>query len=400
MEHLLVKYYMTLFVVALFATWWIFKRVLKISLMKNIVDNPEARKLQKIPVPVLGGIAVFFGIAVALTVTKLTFDTNSLFPIMGVMTIMLYTGIMDDILNLTPRLRLLVEVLVILLLMFTNDYSINDFHGLWGIYRIPEWIAVPLTIIACVGIINAINLIDGVNGLCSGYCILACSIFAIAFIIGDDRDAASLAIVSIGALIPFFFHNVFGLKSKMFLGDGGTLMMGAALSSMVIGMLNVNSPLAEKVDPNFGLIPFALSILVIPVFDCLRVMISRMLRRTSPFYPDKTHLHHLLWDMGFSHIGVTSVELLGNAFVVLAWYISYRSGASVDVQLYIVFGLGMMITLGFYTWARRQEKKESKIYHVLQSIGRFTHFGHTPWFERLRTLLDRRCEKILSDTIN
>jgi len=388
---MLLKYYLTLFLVALAATWWIFKKVLKIALMKNIVDNPDARKLQKVPIPVLGGIAVFFGMIVALTVTRLTFGTYSLFAIMGVMTIMLYTGTMDDILSLTPRIRFMIEILVVLLLIYTNNYSINDFHGLWGIHRIPEWIAVPLTVFACVGIINAINLIDGVNGLSSGYCITACTTFGIAFINADDRDAASLAILAVGALIPFFCHNVFGKKSKMFIGDGGTLLMGTVLSSFVIGALNVDSPLAAKVDPNFGLIPFTLAVLAIPVFDCLRVMLARIARGTSPFYPDKTHLHHLLFDMGFSHVGTTGSELLANFLVITSWYLSYRLGASVELQLYIVITLGLLVTFGFYAWARSQQRRETKTYKIMTRIGKWTHVGHTPWFERFRDFLDRGC---------
>lgn len=387
----MVQYYLTLFVVALLATWWIFKKVLRIALMKNIVDNPDARKLQKVPVPVLGGVAVFFGMIVALTVTRLFFGTYSLFAIMGVMTIMLYTGTMDDILSLTPKLRFLIEIMVVLLLIFTNHYSLNDFHGLWGIHQIPEWIAVPLTVFACVGIINAINLIDGVNGLSSGYCIWASATFGLAFIFADDKDAASLAILAVGALIPFFCHNVFGKKSKMFIGDGGTLLMGTIMSSFVIGALNVNSPLAEKVGPDFGLIPFTIAILAIPVFDCLRVMLSRISRGTSPFYPDKTHLHHLLFDLGFSHVGTTGTELLANFLVVGSWYLSYRLGASIELQLYIVLALGLLVTFGFYSWARAQQRRETKVLRTLQRIGKWTHVGHTPWFERFRDFLDRGC---------
>ena len=387
----MVQYYLTLFVVAMVATWWIFKKVLRIALIKNIVDNPDARKLQKVPVPVLGGVAVFFGMIVALTVTRLTFDTYSLFAIMGVMTIMLYTGTMDDILSLTPKLRFLIEILVVLLLIYTNHYSLNDFHGLWGIHQISEWIAVPLTVFACVGIINAINMIDGVNGLSSGYCILACTIFGIAFILGDDKDASSLAILAIGALIPFFCHNVFGKKSKMFIGDGGTLLMGSIISSFVIGILNANSPLAEKVDPNLGLIPFTIAVLAIPVFDSLRVIVSRIARGTSPFYPDKTHLHHLLFDLGFSHVGTTGTELLATITVVGSWFLSYKLGASVDVQLYIVVSLGLLVTFGFYAWARSQQRRETAAYRVLCRIGKWTHVGHTPWFERFRDFLDRGC---------
>jgi UDP-N-acetylmuramyl pentapeptide phosphotransferase/UDP-N-acetylglucosamine-1-phosphate transferase len=122
---------------------------------------------------------------------------------------MLYLGIMDDIIGLSPGLRFLVEIFVVLLLVFCNDYSINNLHGLWGVYEMSPWIAVPLTVFACVGIINAINLIDGVNGLCSGYCIVTCAVFGSVFIYAGDSERASLAILSIGALIPFFCHNVF-----------------------------------------------------------------------------------------------------------------------------------------------------------------------------------------------
>ena len=390
-------YYFSLFAIALCSTWWIFLKVLKIALLKGIVDNPDARKLQKVPVPVLGGIAVFFGIVVSMTATGLFYETASLFAILGVMTIMLYVGVMDDILSLSPSLRFLIEILVVLLLIFCNKYSLDNFHGLWGVHAIPVWISVPLTVLAGVGILNAINLMDGVNGLSSGYCISACGIFAVAFIWADDKEAASLAILSIGALIPFFCHNVFGKKSKMFIGDGGTLLMGTIMSTFVIGALNGNSPMASKVDSDFGMIPFTLSVLAIPIFDTLRVMSRRIMRGKSPFSPDKTHLHHLLFDIGFSHIGITLFEILSNLMVVLAWWISYKAGASIDVQLYIVIALGLMVTFGFYGLVRIIQKRNTAFYRFLQKVGKWTHVGHTKAFERFRDFLDSGCDGIESE---
>lgn len=384
-------YYLLLFSLGLISTWWIFKKILKIALDKNIVDNPDARKLQKTPVPVLGGIAVFWGIIIALTVSRLMYAPTTLFPIIGIMTIMLYVGTMDDILSMSPYARLLIEILAVLVLIFGNDYSLNHFHGLWGIDCIPQWISVPLTVFACVGIINAINLIDGVNGLSSGYCITACSLFATAFIWADDREAASLAVLCIGALIPFFCHNVFGKKSKMFIGDGGTLLMGTVMSAFVIGALNGDSVLASKVDSNFGLIPFTLAVLAIPVFDTLRVMLMRIIRKTSPFHPDKTHLHHLLFDLGFSHVGTTCTEILANLIVVGTWFLSYKLGASIELQLYIVLILSIGVTFGLYRFCRIQQQKDTEIFHWLTKVGKWTHVGHTPWFERFRDFLDRGC---------
>lgn len=383
--------YLIQFMVSMISTWWIFRHTLKIAKLKNIVDNPEARKLQRVPVPVLGGVAIFFGMTVALVCSGLMFKASTLFAIMGVMVIMLYIGTIDDILSLSPYLRFLIEIIVVLALIYCNNYSLNDFHGLWGIEAITQWVAVPLTIFACVGIINAINLIDGVNGLSSGYCICSCAIFAGMFIWADDKEAASLATVSVGALIPFFCHNVFGKKSKMFIGDGGTLLMGTIISTFVIGALDANSPLAEKVGPDFGMIPFTLAVLAIPIFDTLRVMVMRMVRGKSPFSPDKTHLHHLFLDLGFSHIGTTITEILSNLLVVLIWWISYKAGASIDCQLYTVIGLGILVTFGFYKFARIQIKKETNIYHILKRIGSWTHIGHTKGYEVWRNLLDRNC---------
>lgn len=389
-----IVYYTILFIVALVSTWWIFKKVLKIAILKNIVDNPDARKIQKTPVPVLGGIAVFFGIIVSLVFTGLFYETSSLFAIMGLMAIMVYVGTMDDILSLSPYMRFIIEIIVILLLVFCNHYSLNNFHGLWGIYNIPEWIAVPLTVFVCVGIINAINLIDGVNGLCSGFCILACVVFAGIFIWADDKEAASVAVLSIGALIPFFCHNVFGKKSKMFLGDSGSLLMGTIISTFIIGALNNNSPLAEKVNLNFGLIPFTISVLAIPIFDTLRVMTRRIMRGHSPFSPDRTHLHHLLFDLGFSHIGTTIFIVLSDTMVILAWLIAYKSGLSIDMQLYVVILLGLVVTVGFYGYVRYIQRKDTPLYHFLQKVGKWTRMANATGFDKFRKFLDTNCDNI------
>ncbi len=385
-------YFITLFFVSLCATWWVYKKVLKIAKLKNIVDNPDGRKIQSVPVPLLGGVAVFFGIVVAFATAGLLFDISNMFAIICVMSIMLYLGMMDDILGLSPRLRFFVEILVVLLLIFCNDYSINNFHGLWGVNELSPWIAVPLTVFACVGIINAINLIDGVNGLSSGYCIVACAIFGAFFMATGDSDRASMAILSIGALIPFFCHNVFGAKSKMFIGDSGTLVMGIIMSSFVINALKTGSTIAAQMPANFGVVPFTLAVLAIPVFDTLRVMISRLMKGVSPFTPDRNHLHHLLYDLHFSHIGITMVEILANLIIVGCWYLSYRMGASIDMQLYVVICLGLLITFVFNKFARSQEKKQSPIYHSLTKVGDWTHVGHTNWFLKLRAFLDRNSE--------
>ncbi len=376
------------FLVAFIATLWIHPKVLKIAIMKNLVDNPDARKLQRRPTPVMGGLAVFFGLLLGMCSSQLI-ESSHIFIYLAVMSIMLYIGTIDDILDLSPKLRFLIEIAVIIILMKVTGHSINNFFGLWGLQDIPIWCAAPLTIVAAVGIINAINLIDGVNGLSTGFCIMACSLFAILFVLSDNTTMAIIAMSAAGAIIPFFLHNVFGSNTRMFIGDGGALVMGVIMSIFIINILCSDSLSANLTEKNIGLIPFCLAVLSVPVFDTLRVMTMRMIRGTSPFNPDKTHLHHLFIDLGFSHVGTTLSILSLNTLVVLSWLISFLMGASVDIQLYVVLFFSILITFVFYRFTRQQIRKNTKFYRMLNSLSHYTHIERQNFWKKLETFIDR-----------
>lgn len=378
------------FIVAFLSVCWIHPRLVKLAYLKGIVDNPDYRKLQRSPVPVLGGCAVFFGISLGLGFVSPFFDSSQLAVIIAAMTLMLYIGTMDDILNLSPGFRFLVEILCLVLLIVIGGYSISSFHGLWGVGAIPCWWgSILLTVFAAVGIINAINLIDGVNGLSSGFCIMACLIFGVFFFFAGDLVMVLLAAVCVGALIPFFFHNVFGKSSRMFIGDGGTLVMGLVMSIFVIHTLDTKSLAASFAGEGFGLIPFTLAVLSVPVFDTLRVMSSRVRRHVSPFHPDKTHLHHLFIDLGFSHIGTTFCILSLNASVVLCLWALYAAGVSIDWQLYAVVALSFLVTFGLYHFVRWNERRNTRFYRLLLRLGQASQFERRGVFLWFQHLLDR-----------
>ncbi len=374
---------------AFLGTLWVHPKVLKIAILKNLVDNPDARKLQRNPVPVMGGIAVFFGIIIGLCSSLTMFNSPNLFMLISAMLIMLYIGTIDDILDLSPAIRFAIEILIIMWLMYVNSSSINNFWGLWGLGTIPDWISWPLTIFAAVGIINAINLIDGVNGLSSGFCFMASVLFAILFYSTGNTVMSSLSISAAGAIIPFFLHNVFGYKTRMFIGDGGTLVIGTMMSMFVINILSSNSLCTTLALKGFGLVPFTLAVLSIPVFDTLRVMSMRIIRGTSPFHPDKTHLHHIFLELGFSHIGTTFSILSMNLFIVAAWFISYKLGASVDIQLYIVLALSILATFVFYKFARNRINNNSKGLKRLQKVAKALNFEKKGIWLTIQQLIDK-----------
>lgn len=374
---------------AFLGTLWIHPKVLKIAILKNIVDNPDARKLQRNPVPVMGGIAVFFGIAIGLCSSQAMFSSANTFMLISAMLVMLYIGTIDDIIDLSPTIRFAIEIIVIAWLMYASNSSINCFWGLWGISTIPQWISYILTIFAAVGIINAINLIDGVNGLSSGFCFMSSVLFAIFFYLTDNPTMTNLALSAAGAIIPFFLHNVFGESTKMFIGDGGTLVIGTMMAMFVMNILGINSGCSTLASKGVGLIPFTLAVLSIPVFDTLRVMSTRIINKKSPFHADKTHLHHMFIDLGFSHTGTTISILTLNFLIVAIWFLSYKMGASIDIQLYIVVAISLLSTFALYRFAKRQIERDSKSLKAFKAVAKALHIEKKGFWHTVQRIVDR-----------
>lgn len=325
-------------------------------------DNPEERKLQRNPIPVMGGFVVFFGAMAGSLCYWFKHDSYSIIPVQIAMLLMLIIGAWDDIKKLSPALRFVLEILIVTALAVWNHYPINDLHGLWGVYEISPWIAWPLTIFACVGIINAINMIDGIDGLSSGICIMAFGFYGLLFFYSHDFVRTALAVSIIGGLIPFFIMNVFGNRSKMFIGDAGTMMLGIALCDMVMSMLNVDSVCSKHLDPtNFSLVAFALAVLAIPVFDTIRVMFGRISRGESPFSPDKTHLHHAFIDYGFHHLETSLMEIILNLMIIGIWWFFYKSHFSEQWQLYSVIVASLGVCFGLYYMLGRRKRIANKV---------------------------------------
>lgn len=386
------------FVVALLTSAMVFPMALRFARKHDIVDNPNARKLQRVPVPVFGGIVVYLGVLAGWLVLMLFMKSEVLSWGLVAMTIMMAIGMWDDMRDLSATLRFVIEFALVGAFIAVTGVYIDDFHGLWGIHELTPWLAIPLSLVVGVGIINAVNLIDGVDGYSSGYGILACVCVAIAFWQVWNPVMVCLTVIVIGAIIPFFLHNVFGARSKMFIGDGGTLMLGTLMAVMIFCSLSSKFGLEALEDKGMSLIAFTIAVACIPVFDTLRVMTMRILRGNSPFKPDKTHLHHLFIDMGFSHLGAALSILLINASVVLIWLLSWKLGASIDVQTYIVVALGFAVTFGFYKYMKSQQNggpvdeegypQGSKVWHIAQKVGDFTHREDKRYWRTMRDLMD------------
>ncbi len=373
------------FVVAMMVVVVTQPSLVKIAQMKQIVDNPSARKLNKKPVPVLGGVAIFFGVIFSVGVAGYYVEGLDIeFEIIIAMLIMLYTGVGDDILQLSPSLRFALQIFTVGLMMFLGGIYIDNFHGLWGIYRLPWYVAVGLTTFSCVGIINAINLIDGVDGLCSGFGVFASLLFAVCFRRMGDISYVVLSLAVAGALIPFMLHNIFGKRYKMFLGDGGSLVLGFICSLYVMRIIQSGDEVVTG-----STISFTLAVLAVPVFDTIRVMAARIINRRSPFSADKTHLHHMFIDLSFSHVATSVVIILLDALVVMVWHMCNVWNLSPEHQLYVTITAGVWVTSGLYYGIDYIKRQHEVLYDELQKNVKRYKLQNTGFLIKLRDVLDK-----------
>jgi UDP-N-acetylmuramyl pentapeptide phosphotransferase/UDP-N-acetylglucosamine-1-phosphate transferase len=368
--------------------WLVYYPALRFARRHDILDNPNERKLQRVPVPVFGGVVVFSAVLTAMAVAMCFGYCRELGVGLFIMALMMLIGVYDDMRDMSAHLKFFLEILIVFMLMGFGGNYIDDFHGLWGLDEVTFWFSLPLSIIAGVGIINAVNLIDGVDGYLSGYGMMACVFFSLMFFDVGDVSMGMFTVIFAFAMLPFFLHNVFGDRTKMFMGDGGSLMTGTAMTIVVFAMLSSNSMCRVLAYKGVGLIPFSLAVLAIPVFDTLRVMTSRIIKGKVPFHPDKTHLHHLFIDYGFSHLGTALSILFINQLIVAAWYVSYRLGASIDLQLYIVVGLSVLMTFGFYRYMRRQMELKSPVYHFMRTLAGRSRMEQLAVWPKIRSILD------------
>ncbi|MCQ2334609.1 MAG: undecaprenyl/decaprenyl-phosphate alpha-N-acetylglucosaminyl 1-phosphate transferase [Paludibacteraceae bacterium] len=336
--------------VAFTLTWLFYPLVYRFAIKHSLMDKPDAeRKLQKVPVPVLGGVAVATSLLPIACVVFTMFDGWHMWSVLVALLILLIIGVIDDLHQLKATFRFIIEIAVVGSMIAFTHSSINHLQGLFGIdHPLSPFSSIPLSIFAGVGIINAINMIDGIDGYSSGFCIVSFSIFATFFYFSGDMLLTTLCMVAAAAVIPFFVHNAIMRNGKMFIGDGGTMLLGTLLTYCVFATMATETPCLVMADKGISLAAFTLAVLCIPVFDTLRVMTMRILSGRSPFSPDKTHLHHLYLELGCNHLQTSLIIIAINCIIVALWYAAWRLGFSPVMQVCWVALLGTLATFVTY----------------------------------------------------
>lgn len=348
-----------LFVILTFAIsaaigWFAIPRIVIIAKIKRLFDEPNARKVHQGAIPRLGGLSFFpaalfsfafvlglryyYGFDIPLDM-QIELLAEFLFVMAG-MLILYFVGMADDLIGVGYRNKFVAQFFAGVCLVLAGG-TVFDLQGLFGIHRLPFALDALLTIIVVILTVNAFNLIDGVDGLCSGLGTIILTSLGLFFIYYRLFVYAMFAFGMVGVLIAFFQYNVLGTRLKVFMGDTGSLTLGYMIVFLGLKFINIENATLITLGSDSTLV-LLIGLLFVPVFDTCRVFVSRVSRGRSPFYPDKNHVHHKLLKLNCSHLQSTGILLLLEVgFVLLNFVLAELIGLGVTWVLLVDVALGM-----------------------------------------------------------
>ncbi len=345
------------FLLAFMITYISIPPLIEVARSKNLYDVPNGRTSHEIITPTLGGIAIFSGFVISSMIFVNIAKIPYIQYIIAGSLVIFFLGLKDDITGLSPLKKFVGQIIAAGIIIDLGGVRLSSLHGFAGIGALNYVSSDFLSLFVIVAIVNAFNLIDGIDGLSSGVGILASIAFGAWFFLIGKLQLALLAIALIGALLAFFRFNFFSKKHKIFMGDIGSLLVGFILSIFAIKFneLNhtvvINSIFFVKAAP-----AVSIGILIIPIFDTLRVMAIRMARGLSPFKPDKRHMHHFLLELTGSHRKATAILLIVNVcFIVISFLL--RSVRVLELMS-ILFILASILTFIPYSLLKNRRKKK------------------------------------------
>lgn len=310
--------------------------IIRVAELKHLFDEPDQRKTHLKKTPTLGGVAIFAGLIISFSLLRDYKNLTDVKYLVPALIIIFFAGIKDDILVLTPIKKLIAQFLAAFLIAFLGNIKINSFYGLFGLQELSGSVAIVFTIMAIITIINCYNLIDGTDGLAGSQGALSALTFGAWFVATDHWSLAFLSFALAGSLVGFLIFN--WQPAKIFMGDTGAMLVGFVLSILAIHFIELNKAIIT-IEPQFWIHAspsVAIGVMAIPIFDMLRVFGLRVVKKKSPFSADRTHLHHLLMDLGFSHRQLVSILFFWNLVVIVMCFILREAKSSYLLGLLIL----------------------------------------------------------------
>lgn len=294
--------------------------IITVAKQKGLYDAPDHRKLHTNKIPRLGGLAIIAGFSIAVSIWGIPTEISSrLQYLQAALIILFFSGLKDDVVMLTPMKKLMSQLLATSLVVIGEDIRITSFYGLFGVTELSTWVSYTLSIFTIVVVTNAFNLIDGIDGLAGGLGFIISVTFGLWFNFIDQVGWSIISFSLAGALIGFLVFNF--NPAKIFMGDAGSLCTGFLLSIMAVQFIEFNRPEVQNFYKISTAPVIAIAILVIPLYDTMRVFTVRLLKKKSPFSADRNHLHHILLNTGLGHKEVSLILYIVNIVFVLIGFL-------------------------------------------------------------------------------
>jgi len=322
--------------------------IIQVADAKKLFDVPDERKVHLSPIPSLGGLGIFAGLILSFLITfplSLAAEFQYFF---AAALVIFFLGMKDDILVISPIKKLIGQFIAAFLIIYKGGIQIKSMHGFMGIYELPEVMSLALTYLTVIVIINSFNLIDGVDGLAGSLGLMTALVFGTYFFYVGQLPYSLLSFILAGSLLGFLIFN--HSPARIFMGDTGSLLLGLINAILVIRFISTaDNPVSHFPLTSSPAIGF--SILMVPLFDTIRVFSVRILNRRSPFSPDRNHIHHLLLDRGLSHSAVTySCVGLNLLFIAFAFYARDWGSTYIILTMIAIASLGTAVL--FYSKSR------------------------------------------------
>ena len=333
------------FLISFALVFAIMPSVIRIAVEKKLVATPEARSSHRTITPCLGGIPIFLGILFCSLLLTPMHQWESLQYILGALVLVFMIGTKDDISQLSAGKKTAGLVVAIAILVTRGEIRLESLYELFGVTAgIPYWLSIAASAFTLLVISNAFNLIDGIDGLAGTVGIIGMLTFGTWFFVVGNVYLGILSLAAAGGLLAFLYYNM-SKTQKTFMGDTGALVIGMLLGIMTIKFIHVCSAGAIPAAYRFeNPIAIAVGILIIPLFDTIRVFITRSIRGVSPMKPDRRHIHHLLIDSNFSHVQATFILAMTNlGFISLALFFD----PLLDLHAILCIEIGLALTLTY-----------------------------------------------------
>jgi UDP-N-acetylmuramyl pentapeptide phosphotransferase/UDP-N-acetylglucosamine-1-phosphate transferase len=317
-------YLLGIFLANLITTFLLIPRIRNTTLKLGYIDTPDARSSHQNTVPTFGGIAFYISLILTLFMLQKEYDNAIIITLLVSISILFFTGFKDDLRNSSPKAKLFGQLLAVSLLMLHSEFYISSLHGLFGIYEMPPIIGVPFSVFLFISIINAYNLIDGIDGLASMVGIVAAFSFGVLFYHLDLYFYTGICVAIISMLFAYLRFN-FSTKKKIFMGDTGSLTIGFVLGILGMRLMTLDFETVSLIGiPRSGILLLVLTILIVPTFDVSRVIFIRLIKKMSISSPDRNHIHHILIDAGLTHKKASLLLGFVNIFLVGMMYFSIK----------------------------------------------------------------------------